>query len=43
MWISEDVQLFVKKPENFSGKNLSWYESGQLMYEENYKNGVRID
>ena len=39
VYISSSGQLFIKKPENFTGKWLGWYKSGQLKYEWNYKNG----
>jgi len=39
VYISSSGQLFIKKPENFTGKWLGWYKSGQLKYEWNFKNG----
>ena len=39
VYLSKEGQLFVKKPENFTGKDLWWYKSGQLRHEDNYKNG----
>ena len=42
LWISEDENLFVKEPNDFTGKWLCWYENGQLAFEWNYKNGKKI-
>ena len=39
VYLSTSGQLFVEKPNNFSGKWLWWYENGQLKWEDNYKNG----
>ena len=39
VYISKEGQLFVEKPNNFSGKWLWWYKNGQLRFEDNWKNG----
>ena len=39
VYVSTSGQLFLKRPENFTGKSFGWHSNGNKWYEWNFKNG----